>query len=53
MRKVFVTRSAGFMGFHLSKILLAEGFKVVGYNVKTDCHDVRIKERCLQLFLQG
>ena len=30
MRTVLVTGTAGFIGFHLSRHLIAEGFRVVG-----------------------
>ena len=45
MRTVLVTGSAGFIGFHLSQLLLEEGFRVVGYDGMTDYYDVRIKQR--------
>lgn len=44
MRTVFISGSAGFIGFHLSRLLLAEGFKVVGYDAMTDYYDVTLKE---------
>ena len=53
MRKVLVTGSAGFIGFHLSQLLLDEGFAVVGYDGMTDYYDVRIKERRHQMLLQN
>ena len=53
MRKVLVTGSAGFIGFHLSRLLLAEGFAVVGYDGLTDYYDVRLKERRHQMLLQN
>ena len=36
MPKVLITGYAGFIGFHLSQFLLAERFKVVGYDRMTD-----------------
>ena len=53
MRKVLVTGSAGFIGFHLSRVLLEEGFAVVGFDGMTDYYDVRIKQRRHQMLLQN
>lgn len=44
-RRIFVTGTAGFIGFHLAKLLLAEGFVVAGYDGMTDYYDVRLKQR--------
>jgi UDP-glucuronate 4-epimerase len=44
-RKAFVTGSSGFIGFHLCKRLLAEGWEVLGLDAMTDYYDVRLKER--------
>jgi UDP-glucuronate 4-epimerase len=52
MRKVLVTGSAGFIGFHLCRLLLDDGFAVVGYDGMTDYYDVRLKERRHQVLLQ-
>ncbi|MEO0773166.1 MAG: NAD-dependent epimerase/dehydratase family protein [Pseudomonadota bacterium] len=53
MRKVFVTGTAGFIGFHLAKHLLDEGFQVVGYDGMTDYYDVALKQRRHQMLLQN
>ncbi|HAT86897.1 MAG TPA: UDP-glucuronate 5-epimerase [Rhizobiales bacterium] len=45
MKRIFITGTAGFIGFHLAKMLLAEGFVVHGYDGMTDYYDVRLKER--------
>ncbi len=45
MRRVFITGTAGFIGFHLAKLLLDEGFAVHGYDGMTDYYDVRLKQR--------
>lgn len=45
MRKIFITGTAGFIGFHLAKLLLEEGFAVTGYDGMTDYYDVRLKQR--------
>ncbi len=45
MRTVLITGTAGFIGFHLARILLAEGFRVAGYDGMTDYYEVSLKER--------
>lgn len=53
MRTVLITGSAGFIGFHLAQLLLAEGFRVVGFDGMTTYYDVRLKERRHQMLLQN
>lgn len=53
MKTIFVTGSAGFIGFHLCKLLLAEGFRVAGYDGMTDYYDITLKQRRLAMLLQN
>lgn len=41
--KVLVTGTAGFIGFHLAKRLLGEGFEVAGLDIVNDYYDLRVK----------
>jgi len=43
--KVFVTGSAGFIGFHLAELLLQRGHAVCGFDGMTNYYDVSLKER--------
>jgi UDP-glucuronate 4-epimerase len=43
--RYFITGSAGFIGFHLARLLLAQGASVVGYDGLTPYYDVSLKER--------
>jgi UDP-glucuronate 4-epimerase len=43
--RVFITGTAGFIGFHLAKLLLSEGHAVGGYDGMTDYYDIRLKQR--------
>jgi UDP-glucuronate 4-epimerase len=45
MKRVFITGTAGFIGFHLALQLLREGFEVHGYDGMTDYYDVEIKKQ--------
>ena len=53
MKNILVTGTAGFIGFHLAKLLLAEGFRVHGYDGMTDYYDVALKQRRHQMLLQN
>ena len=44
MQTGLVTGSAGFIGFHLSKLLLSHGYRVVGLDCISDYYDVSLKE---------
>ena len=53
MTKVFLTGSAGFIGFHLTQLLLREGFAVCGLDGMTDYYDVTLKQKRHQMLLQN
>lgn len=52
MSKIFITGTAGFIGYHLADLLLAEGHVVHGLDGLTDYYDVRLKQRRHQMLLQ-
>ncbi len=43
MPTAFITGTAGFIGFHLARVLLAEGWTVAGYDGITPYYDVTLK----------
>mgnify|MGYP001082822973 FL=1 len=45
MKRIFITGTAGFIGFHLAKLLLQDGWQVVGFDGLTDYYDVKLKEQ--------
>ncbi|EAR50115.1 hypothetical protein OG2516_18895 [Oceanicola granulosus HTCC2516] len=53
MRHALITGTAGFIGFHLARRLLAEGWRVTGYDGMTDYYDVALKRRRHQVLLQS
>jgi len=53
MKRILVTGTAGFIGFHLARLLLDEGFTVHGIDAMTDYYDVNLKRRRHQMLLQS
>jgi UDP-glucuronate 4-epimerase len=51
--KILITGTAGFIGFHLAKALLKEGFTVHGYDGMTDYYDVTLKQKRHSMLLQN
>lgn len=43
MEKILVTGTAGFIGFHLTKRLVKEGYEVVGLDIIDDYYDINLK----------
>ncbi|SDF37927.1 GDP-mannose 4,6-dehydratase, partial [Limimaricola pyoseonensis] len=42
-RRALITGSAGFIGYHLARRLLAEGWQVTGLDAMTDYYEVALK----------
>lgn len=53
MTRILVTGSAGFIGFHLCRLLLERGCRVHGFDGMTDYYDVALKRRRQQMLLQN
>ena len=51
--KIFITGTAGFIGFHLANLLLKEGFQVSGYDGLTSYYDVNLKKKRNNILLQN
>ena len=49
MTKILVTGAAGFIGFHLSKSLLEDGYEVLGIDNLNDYYDPRLKHARLEI----
>lgn len=43
-KNILVTGAAGFIGYHLSKRLLKDGYNVIGVDIINDYYDVQIKQ---------
>ena len=41
--RILVTGTAGFIGYHLAKRLIARGDEVIGLDIINDYYDVRLK----------
>ena len=53
MKNILVTGTAGFIGFHLAKLLLLQGHRVHGFDGMTDYYDVGLKRRRHAMLLQS
>lgn len=51
-KRILITGTAGFIGYHLAELLLDQDFRVHGYDGLTDYYDVALKRRRHQRLLQ-
>ena len=49
MQKALITGSSGFIGFHLCRTLLENGFSIVGVDNMSNYYDVKLKEARLSI----
>jgi UDP-glucuronate 4-epimerase len=50
--KILITGAAGFIGFHLSKRLMDEGYQVTGLDNLNDYYDINLKNARLDILLE-
>ena len=50
--KILVTGTAGFIGFHLTKLLLSHGHKIHGYDGITSYYDIKLKQNRQEILLK-
>lgn len=43
MKKVLISGTAGFIGYHLANLLLEQGYEIVGLDVINDYYDINLK----------
>jgi UDP-glucuronate 4-epimerase len=53
MKNILITGTAGFIGFHLARLLLQDGHRVFGFDGMTDYYDLNLKKRRHQILLQS
>ena len=51
--RILITGSAGFIGYHLARLLLDEGHRVHGFDGMTDYYDVALKRKRNAMLLQS
>ena len=51
--RILITGSAGFIGFHLARLMLEQGHQVLGLDGMTEYYDLRLKQRRNQMLLQS
>ena len=51
-KKILITGSAGFIGFHLCKKLISNGFQVIGIDNINDYYDIGLKKKRLEILTQ-
>jgi len=51
-KTILITGAAGFIGFHITKRVLKEGYKVIGYDNVNSYYDVNLKNKRLELLNQ-
>jgi UDP-glucuronate 4-epimerase len=53
LKRIFITGTAGFIGFHLANLLLREKLEVRGYDCFNNYYDVRLKEQRNEILLRN
>ncbi len=51
MKKILITGTAGFIGFHLANRLLSEGNIVIGIDIINDYYDPKVKLKRNEIFI--
>jgi UDP-glucuronate 4-epimerase len=53
MRRAFITGTSGFIGFHLARLMLDQGWQVHGLDGMTSYYDIALKRARLELLKQN